>query len=547
MNKEQKEWSNKEQGEITGERSRRACMLLVKVRYLLYGRQYIVPYICITLSAENIEIVDSHGSFWFSALITKMVHNYVRKTNRGKQYSKEILAETVLEVQSGRMSAYRTRKDFNIPLNTVIDHGKGRRGRKSTSHGRPTALPLDVEKKIAACLITMEQHGFGLSRKDILSLVGDGEKLSPPVIFKGKNLWDDWQPTKEEAFSGTSYVATENGWMETKVFINFFKITFLAHIGTERPVLVICDGHKTHISLRLIEIAREENVTILILRPHSSHILQPLDLSNQINRPHLQAGSSNEGSVVRKSAVVQAGSSIEGSVVHDSEVVQARSIYEGSVVCSKVVSQCDPNPPVEISESTSTPVQTPEFSAVGPHHSVSQARARTFQELVLETIENHQSAEKKKKTRLTKGAEIITLDDKRKLENKKNSSQKTMKSKREEMKTNTLPARKGRKQRPGMDTSSDNFSLRETDNEDENWEYYKERMKDQHEEVQDEEDDEEPSMVNTDTTNLRAGDWVLVKFLSKKHIKHYVGQVISFDRLRTCPTLLQQEHTRDIF
>ncbi|KAJ8886394.1 hypothetical protein PR048_012605 [Dryococelus australis] len=28
-----------------------------------------------------------------------------------------------------------------------------------------------------------------------------GEKLSPLVIFKGKNLWDDWQPTKEEAFS----------------------------------------------------------------------------------------------------------------------------------------------------------------------------------------------------------------------------------------------------------------------------------------------------------------------------------------------------------
>ncbi|KAJ8888999.1 hypothetical protein PR048_008493 [Dryococelus australis] len=57
------------------------------------------------------------------------------------------------------------------------------------------------------------------------------------------------------------------------------------------------------------------------------------------------------------------------------------------------------------------------------------------------------------------------------------------------------------------ETSLDNFSLRETDNEDENWEYYVERMKDQQEEdVQDEEEDEEPSVVNTDTTNLRAGD-----------------------------------------
>ncbi|KAJ8879816.1 hypothetical protein PR048_020424 [Dryococelus australis] len=347
-----------------------------------------------------------------------------------------------------------------------------------------TVLLLDVEKKIVACLITMKQHGFGLSRKDILSLVGEyvgtnvvggrglpstrttsapgrdnisvlltvgasGEKLPPLVIFKGKSVWDDWQPTKEEVFLGTSYVTTENGWMETEV-----------------------------------------------------------------NWPHLQAGSSNEWSMVCESAVVQVGSSIEGSVVHESEVVQAGSSYEGSVICSEVVSQCDPNPPVEISESTSTPVQTPESSVVGPHLSVSRARAGTFEELVLETIENHQSAEKKKKTRLAKEAEVITSDyvyarirdqdkkkaeaQKRKLENKTNSK-KTMKRKREEIKTNTLPAQKARKH---------NFSLRKTDNEDENWEYYVERMKDQQEEDLQEED-EKPSVVNTDTTNIRAGDWAL--------------------------------------
>ncbi|KAJ8895464.1 hypothetical protein PR048_000797 [Dryococelus australis] len=164
--------------------------------------------------------------------------------------------------------------------------------------------------------------------------------------------------------------------------------------------------------------------------PQEKFDKQRLQLRNQINRPHLQAGSSNEVSMVREPAVVQAGSSIEGSVVHESEVVQAGSSYKGSVVCSEVVSQCDPNPPVvEIS--------------------VSRARARTFEELVLETIENHQSTEKKKKTRLEKEAEVITSDDvyarirdqdkkkaeaqKRKLENKKNSSKKTMKRKREEI------------------------------------------------------------------------------------------------------------------
>ncbi|KAJ8886361.1 hypothetical protein PR048_012572 [Dryococelus australis] len=67
--------------------------------------------------------------------------------------------------------------------------------------------------------------------------------------------------------------------MEAEVFINFVKMAFLAQIGTERPVFVICVGHKTHISLRLLEIALEENVTILIMPPHSSHILQTFHLS----------------------------------------------------------------------------------------------------------------------------------------------------------------------------------------------------------------------------------------------------------------------------
>ncbi|CAG4950586.1 unnamed protein product [Parnassius apollo] len=41
----------------------------------------------------------------------------------------------------------------------------------------------------------------------------------------------------------------------------------------------IYDGHSTHVDLKVIELAISENVTILKLPPHSSHILQPLDVS----------------------------------------------------------------------------------------------------------------------------------------------------------------------------------------------------------------------------------------------------------------------------
>ncbi|KAF2889358.1 hypothetical protein ILUMI_16815 [Ignelater luminosus] len=79
-------------------------------------------------------------------------------------------------------------------------------------------------------------------------------------------------------YPGTSYAATSNGWMETEVFEIYFQATFLKPAGPERPALLICDRHDTHVGLKLIKMTRNERITIFELPPHSSHILQPLDL-----------------------------------------------------------------------------------------------------------------------------------------------------------------------------------------------------------------------------------------------------------------------------
>ena len=53
---------------------------------------------------------------------------------------------------------------------------------------------------------------------------------------------------------------------------------FLKSIPPARPVLLIQDGHGSHVSIELIEIARENDVCLLCLPSHTSHILQPLDV-----------------------------------------------------------------------------------------------------------------------------------------------------------------------------------------------------------------------------------------------------------------------------
>lgn len=328
-----------------------------------------------------------------------MVRYYKRTSDRGVQYSSEDLAKAVDEVRSGRSTVYNASKVFNIPYNTINDHVKGRRGVKSITQGRPTALSHDIEKNIADGLKEMEKCGLGLSRKHIMSLVGDfirsnnmqtpfkdgspksdwlhefmkrnqlsvkktqsveigrrrcidpfvingyfdllektvvqlglenkphlifnldetafsrdpsktkivgevgypstrtvsspgrdnitvlltasasGRKLPPVVVFKGVNIWDEWIPPRDRIYPDMSFSATKNGWMESETFEKFFEKTFLPSLGEESPALVICDGHKTHVSLQVINVARRKNITILILPPHSSHILQPLDLS----------------------------------------------------------------------------------------------------------------------------------------------------------------------------------------------------------------------------------------------------------------------------
>lgn len=58
-----------------------------------------------------------------------------------------------------------------------------------------------------------------------------------------------------------------------------FRDLFLPNIGEERPVLLIYDGHTTHISTKLIRVAQQNQVTIMKLPPHTTHLLQPLDVA----------------------------------------------------------------------------------------------------------------------------------------------------------------------------------------------------------------------------------------------------------------------------
>ena len=94
------------------------------------------------------------------------------------------------------------------------------------------------------------------------------------MIYPQKRIADN---LKKGAVPGTSFLASEKGWITQELYLKWFHF-FLASIPPTRPALLIEDGHTSHVSIEVIELARSNGVYLLCLPSHTSHILQPLDV-----------------------------------------------------------------------------------------------------------------------------------------------------------------------------------------------------------------------------------------------------------------------------
>ena len=99
-----------------------------------------------------------------------------------------------------------------------------------------------------------------------------GHVLPPMMIFPHKQT----PPANfhEGAVAQTLFANSTNGWINTNLFLQWF----LVNIPPTRPVLLNMDGHGTHMSIELIELARSSGVHLLCLPSHTTHVLQPLDV-----------------------------------------------------------------------------------------------------------------------------------------------------------------------------------------------------------------------------------------------------------------------------
>ena len=115
----------------------------------------------------------------------------------------------------------------------------------------------------------------GKTHTIVTCVSASGFVLPPMIIYpRKKGIPDNF---KKNALPGTAFENSETGWINQNIYAKWFQY-FLVNIPPMWPVLLILDGHSSHITIETIELARSQDVHLLCLPSHSTHILNPLDI-----------------------------------------------------------------------------------------------------------------------------------------------------------------------------------------------------------------------------------------------------------------------------
>ncbi|XP_067613942.1 uncharacterized protein [Eurosta solidaginis] len=118
-------------------------------------------------------------------------------------------------------------------------------------------------------------------RGSLVSLVGiinaSGNRLPPAFVFPRVRYNPQFL---NGCVTGSLGLVSKSGWMMSELFIDVLKhIQNNTKCSKENPILLLLDNHSSHCSINSINYSRENGIHLLSFPPHTSHRLQPLDVS----------------------------------------------------------------------------------------------------------------------------------------------------------------------------------------------------------------------------------------------------------------------------
>lgn len=117
----------------------------------------------------------------------------------------------------------------------------------------------------------------------VICVSAAGEHMIPAIITPRESVGE----AMAMAFPEAAWMHQSNGWMDRGNFVLWATQRFLPHVESiraairqpEAAALLVTDGHTSRESSVFLEAMARAHVDVVCLPAHSSHILQPLDLT----------------------------------------------------------------------------------------------------------------------------------------------------------------------------------------------------------------------------------------------------------------------------
>jgi len=115
-------------------------------------------------------------------------------------------------------------------------------------------------------------------------ICGDDSNLDPTIILKAKDFIAEWFKRVEGVPENLLFGKSHNGWTDEIMAMKYLERNFgptstsALKAGGEYRLLLF-DGHSSHVNPRFLDYCVENKIIPYCLPPHTTHHLQPLDVS----------------------------------------------------------------------------------------------------------------------------------------------------------------------------------------------------------------------------------------------------------------------------
>ncbi|XP_046662227.1 uncharacterized protein LOC124370172 [Homalodisca vitripennis] len=141
----------------------------------------------------------------------------------------------------------------------------------------PNKLPKVISPKGSRRVSKVVSGERGRNVTIICCINATGTYLPPFLVFARKRMRPELM---ERAPPGSVGHCSDNGWSNGELFVKFLNHFILnAKPTVDSPILLLVDNHRTHITLEAINLCRDNHIVMVGFPPHTTHRLQPLDVS----------------------------------------------------------------------------------------------------------------------------------------------------------------------------------------------------------------------------------------------------------------------------